>query len=481
MGIVVLVSALGAQDPPPKTEAELSQQVAGALVGFARSAETYKVGSAARRAYEQVLDHYDPNHTAARAGLGWKRVGDEWQEVDPAAKPPPDAATPAQRKSVQTAWERTQKRVGRLHRDFGSLLHAAGDTARATYHWQRSLVFTPEDRAVHDLLGHGEFDGFRGSAEQIAFVQRMRAILAKARELAELAIEVETLPPTALPAELKQVDFQWSGARGPNCQWWVAGSQLEADECVRWNERAVRMLEFLFGDDPDLRQRLKLQPTRWVAVVRTPAQRDRLLERSPSLRDGETLERAKLFGGGSFKTSSGPAGWQRHDVAHDADSAVGHAAKRGTPWFNSGLSEGFVHAMTWLLCGTVQAWYMQLPATAGEEEQSVRDPAAWLKALRADIEAGADWPLAQVPREQMTNFRNPVRHKAWTFVLWLLARHPDEWVHLMVELGGEKQDVAEVQLTFEAMLHRDFGEVEEEWREWVRAGSRIGRASGLPQ
>lgn len=476
-----VAAALGAQNAPrPTTEAELDQQVIQALVGFARSAETWKAPARARAVYEQILDHYDNENASARAGLGWKRVKDEWQVGTPPDKLPKDAATPAQHKLVADAWRVTQKRVAALHKDFGLALDAAGHRARAVHHLGRALVFAPDDVDCHRALGHEEFDGFHGTAEQIEFVKRMREIRAKARDLAEQTIAVEPVPPERLPIELQKTGIEFAGARSRFITYWVAGSAEEAARCAIWNERAVLLLNYLFADPAQRAQYFDSMPTRWIAVLRTSEQRARLLEVSPVALGGETAARVMLYGSKSFSSRSGPAEWFQHD-AHDDDFAVGHATKRGTGWFNPGFGEGLVHTMTALLCNSMHASYFMLPTTRSTATKRPRRPDECLQLLRADIERGEDWPLVQVPRERHENFRDPVRFKSWSFVSWLLARHPDRWVQLLVELGHESRLPEDVAAIFEKVLARKIGEVEAEWREWARAGSSIGRASGLPQ
>lgn len=472
---------LTAQSPAPKNEAELDKQVAQLLIAYARSAESLKLPSAARRVYEQILDHYDIDHPTARAGLGWKKVKDEWQQVTPPDKLPADAATAAQRKQVADAWLLARKRAGALHRELGLALLAAGERPRGSHQLERALAFVPDDQVAHRALGHEEFEGFFGTAEQIAFVQRYRAILAAAREIGTREIAVETPDASRLPAELARTGIAFAGARTKYVTYWVAGTAEEAAQCAIANERAAELLRFLLGDDPATRKYLLVRPVVWVAVLRSAEQRTRLLEVSPTARGSETVERAKLYGGQVFTAAAGKAEWVYHHVDADCDHAAGQYAKRATPWFNPGLSEGFVHTMTWLTCGTTKASYMLLPTTVGQKEDRSASPEQWLQVLRDDIDAGKDWPLVQVPRERLENFRAPVRYKAWSFVTWLLARHPDKWSRLLVELGHEPRLPEDVTRIVAATLDQELGEAEAEWRDWVRRDSPIGRASGLPQ
>jgi hypothetical protein len=488
--VAAAAAALTAQAPPPappKTELELDKQVTAVLVTWARMAESLKLPSRARAVYEQILDHYDVDQPTARAGLGYKRVKGEWQQVTPRDKLPADAGTPAQRKTLADAWAVASRRVAKLHADLGHVLRASGDQARARYQLERAVVFAPDDVALHQALGHEQFDGFHGTAAQIELVKRMRAVFAKAREVAAMDVDVEPVASESAPRELRGVGVPFTGAKSKTVTYWVAGGEPEeAANCVRWHERSLALLQHLLGDDPEVRRHFKPQPVRWVAVLRDDAQRRLLLETCPAARDGETIERAQMFGGQNFAVAGGRAEWvlrrKSDDLANDADHAVALVTKRGTPWFNSGLSEGLVHTMTWLLCGTLDTWYMLLPTTAsGEREPHVREPEPWLRQLRDEIDAGTDWPLLQLPRERMENFRMPVRIKSWSFVTWLLARHPDRWPVLLRELRADPllpEDVAEI---VGRVLEQPIGEVEAEWREWARRDSRLGRASRLPQ
>nr|MBP8300053.1 hypothetical protein [Planctomycetota bacterium] len=71
---LAMAVALPAQTPPSPTQriATVDQQVLQALIGFARAAESAKLPSRARVAYETILEHYDLENPTARKGLGWK-------------------------------------------------------------------------------------------------------------------------------------------------------------------------------------------------------------------------------------------------------------------------------------------------------------------------------------------------------------------------------------------------------------------------
>jgi hypothetical protein len=479
----VLLGPLLAQATAPtkavRTEQQVDQEIARILVGYAKMAESYKAHGEARRIYDQILDHYDLENGQARTGLGWRRVKGEWQQTVADADLPKDAATPAQKKQLSAAWEAACKRVGGLHRDLGLQLLAAAERPRATAQLERALVFLPDDRAVHDGLGHQEFDGFRGTAEQIAFVQRMRAILALGKRLRAQPVEVQPVDAAQMPETLRRTGIAFAGARSSCLTYWVADSQEEAMNCAAANARAELLWRELLATDP-AQDRLRLCPTQWLVVLRNPEQRKRLLEVSPECLGNKPMDQALLVGGTTFHVGGVRAEWVFQYAAGDADHAVGQFTKRGTEGLNSALTEGLVHCATWLLCDSMMSSYIQLAHTGGGAEAPPTAPAEWFRRLQADIDLGQDWPLRQVPREGFQNFRESVRLKAWSFVLWLIARHPDRWVQLLGAMQGERIAEAAVDQAFESVLGRGVGEVEAEWRAFARRGSRIAKAAGLP-
>jgi hypothetical protein len=108
------------------------------------------------------------------------------------------------------------------------------------------------------------------------------------------------------------------------------------------------------------------------------------------------------------------------------------------------------------------------------------DPEVWLDLLRDDIDSEKDWPLVQVLRTRMDNFRDDVRIKAWSFVLRLMARHPDRFGDLMLALADVRDATPEqVAATFARVLGRDLDEAEAEWREWASGSAPIARATGF--
>ena len=145
---------------------------------------------------------------------------------------------------------------------------------------------------------------------------------------------------------------------------------------------------------------------------------------------------------------------------------------------NEGLGEGLNHVMTWILCGSVHTYFADLPKTVAGDAVMPRDPDKWIERLWDEIDQGEDMPLVVVPRERADNFRDSTRLKAWSFMHWMLARYPDKWLPLIDGCGIPKITPEGVEAVFLEVLGRPLEEIEREWRDWARRGSKLGEASG---
>ncbi|MCK5940818.1 MAG: hypothetical protein KAI24_02515 [Planctomycetes bacterium] len=473
--LILLAAAAPAQDDYDERRAEVDQKVVRKLVAFGRRATGLKQAEDARVAFQMVLDHYDIDQPTARKGLGFRKVGDEWVEGKARLGDTVEDAKKAAR--VRREWEKTCKAVGKIHGAFGMELLADGEISRANYQLERALEFSPDVEEWHRALGHEEVDGFFGTGEQVAFVRRFREIREKARELATAAYEVRDLPQSEVPKELRPSGFAFYGARSKHFTHWVIDSQEQARESVQWAERARALSHFVAGDAIS-----KATPRneKYLVILRTHEQFETLLAQSPVTRGKYTFEQAKLFGGSNYKVGKGWAYIENQPLEDSADRVVGHTVRRHfVGRHNDGFGEGCVHAMTWLMVGTLKSHFTKLQHTVTKGMKPLqRRPDDWRERLHAEVAAGNDWPMAQIPRERIDNFRDSVRVKSWSVVLFLMARFPDRWYAFLASLPDVKGlTVEQVEKCFEDELGCTVGKVDAEWREWAREGSRIGRAT----
>ena len=60
---------------------------------------------------------------------------------------------------------------------------------------------------------------------------------------------------------------------------------------------------------------------------------------------------------------------------------------------------------------------------------------------------------------------------------WVIARYPADWRDLAVELHRRQLSEKDVEAAFEKVLGRSVYAIEDEWRDWARAGSPIGEVT----
>ncbi|MBK8100789.1 MAG: hypothetical protein IPK26_27190 [Planctomycetes bacterium] len=354
---------------------------------------------------------------------------------------------------------------------------------RAAHHFEQTLFYDPDDPVAHDKLGHREFAGFRGSDEQIAMVQRVHDIRGKVAELRAWQPEVAPMALSELPAPLDRCGLKLSGARTEGFAIWVHGDQGEANKIAQAAERSLELVEFVIGDRQARQRgvRWRAHGRKWILRLRTAGERDRLQALQPAVFGKETLEDLQRWSG-HFATLGGqPAYVSVGAAGNDADWMTAWVAHEGfCGSANDALGEGFQHAMTWLLCGSMRSWWGRLPGTEASREPLSFDPDEWLTRLKAQIDKGEDWPLAQLPRERLERFRPQVRIKAWSFVLWGICRHPERFISLMFAFpkpdAGLPEQCAAV---FAAELGMTVGELEAEWRDWALEQSAFAKATRL--
>lgn len=469
-------SASIAQDKFELQSKKVDQAVIKALVTYGRRAESLKVSSLARRAYQIILDHYDVEQPTALRGLGYTKGKDGWSESSkPLTK---DTSDERKRKSLERQWSKVTRALGDRHGRLGMELIAAGHISRGNEQLERALSFHPGIRAWHEALGHEELEGFFGTDEQLAFVKRFREMRDIASEVSTKEYATTKLTARAMPFALRKSGLPFVGAKSKHFTHWIVGDPDEAADSLQWAERSFELLKFLAG--PHM-PRSSNKWIAWHAILRNDEQRDALLANSPDTRGKHTLEQAKLFGGSSFKQGKQWATVSWISTPNLQDPIVAHVVQRHfAGGRNKAFSEGLMHTCTWLLCGTTKSYYARLPHTVTKGYKPMpRAPGDWRKRLFDEIDTDTDWQLEQLPRERLDNFRDSARVKAWSFMTFLVARHPQDWAVLYDKMGKSTGLMPEtVAERFEEHLDRSIGELDAEWREWARRGSRIGKVTG---
>jgi hypothetical protein len=362
-----------------KEDKEVAQKCAAILMRFGDFCKSQKLDPRAKEAYDRIISFYEPDHNGARMALGFKKGKDGWQE----AKPPlqwKDKSTDDKRFKVQTEWLAASKGLAKQHRERGLKLVADGsnDIALGAYHLRCAITYDPFDRESHLALGHEEWKApegtsYYGPPEDIAFIKKMREV--ETRALGYAKKEYEITPVSDLPEELKNLGLEMHGAKSKHFTVFTRGTQENADNIVKWGERALDFMEDMIGAAgmKKLRVRERQQQFAFRAYLWTSAEKKDFIEKNPQIfKTREDLERTKQFGNINWVKNNRlcevsqkltPAGMHDHMVAN-----VWQYAFLG---MNDALKEGIMHAAGWYLLATTETRFGALPdkseTTSGPE------------------------------------------------------------------------------------------------------------------
>jgi hypothetical protein len=467
--VLLLVAASPTQAPAnPPSPAALAAEATSAIQRFAKLAGEQRMLGQRRLALERLRDWYAPTDIGVAATLAERR---EWR----------DAGTVEQRRTVVAAWSALATQLGERHRALGQHLIAGDDLRAGAAQFRRCLDWLPDDVAAHAALGHEAFEGTYGTPEDIAFARRYRTLLEKAKELAKQPMVTQPLSPAAIPAEIRAATFAVGGAESGSWHIWTSSKNPEpiAQNLAAQAARARDLVAFVLPDADERRASLaEERRVRWLLVLRSEAEWRQFFAANPQLlatHSGKVPTESWF----QFESSTGPAAVFWHTPSIDNDFVIAHVtmwstAARG----NEGLGQGLVHAMTALLNGTMLTWFGDVPPTsASPSPPASRNALQWLRRLREQIDTGSDVPLLQVPRERLTSFREDVRLKSWSFVTWLIARYPETWAKALLAIDSRTRPLPEdVDRELVKALGRNAGQLEADWRAFVRGDTALWRA-----
>ncbi len=500
--ITVLLGCLPAQGDAQKKEVDLQKTAASLLANFARTAQTQKVATRAKQAYDLILATYDPDNGTARRELGFKKEKTEWVPL-PADKRKKwlDKANYEGRFKVMDEWYKTAVKLGQLHRECGLAFKAAGDEAKARQHLEKAIYYNAMDREANVALGLKEGPGFFGTDEQLAYAARMKVIESKAVELARKKdYAVEALPLDQMPVELKNLqanvppfmkspDINIFGARSAHFTVWTRGTQENADDAVTWAERALDFGVWLLGDKDAKRLQFVARATKtfaWYGFLFTRREREELLKANPNTWEGQpNVEAAMRFGNTEWKAAEGYASVHLGGSPKSIhDTLIAYVFFLGlTQGRNDGMGQGIIHAVTWYMKSTsISRWGALPEGTVGDDALQLPEGTNWwLRTVRDQASSNQDWPMAQVPREKLSRFRNDCRLKSWSFMTWAFAAYPDKWLELYLAMPDTEKSVPtleDVEAVVTKVLGKSTEAVDAEWREWARGDSGVAFGTG---
>ncbi|MFO1077454.1 MAG: CAP domain-containing protein [Planctomycetota bacterium] len=501
--VCLLLAAFGlrpavAQDAFAAEEQDLAKKAASTLMSFASQAKSRKVGQRAKQAYDLVIE-YQADNSQARAALDFEKKNNEWV-LKPEEKRTRwvDKANYENRFKTMDEWYKVCIKLSDLHKKLGLKLKEGGNLGRAAYHLQKAVYYNAMDEEANIALGLEKGPGFYGTPNQIAFAQKMKEIETQAIEIARKDYQVEELPLEGMPKELvaltdaipewmKKPNFDIHGAKSEHFTVWTRGSQENANNAVKWGERALEFGVAVIGQEKAKRIHFVENASRVFAFrvfLWTRKEREEFLKANPHVWQGaKDVDEAMRFINNDWRTDKGLAELETKLAPVQVhDSMIGTTFKYGLGADgNAGMSEGILHAACWYLQSTSITRYGALPTgTVGSSELKLPDTTNWwLRAVRDQATSHTDWPADQVPREQLSRFRNDCRLKTWSFTTFLMAACPDKWLDYYLALPSKKiPTLEEVDAIAEKALGRKLADIEDEWREWARGDSGVAAATG---
>lgn len=509
LALVVGLPAQGtpAAGDPAKKEADLHRTASGTLLTFARTAQTHKVGTRAKQALDLILSVYDPDNQNARRELGFKKEKDQWVPLPPEKRKKwLDKANYEGRFRVMDDWYKTSIKLGQLHREVGLAFRTAGNAEKATFHLEKAVYYNANDRDANVALGLKEGPGFFGTEVQIAYAARMKEIEQKAVEVARKQdYTVTQLPQEQMPEELKNLqlsvpDFMKKpnidifGAKSAHFTVWTRGTQENADDAVKWGERALEFGVFLLGE----KAAKKLQFVEraagsyaWNGFLFTAREREELVKANANIWAGmKDYKEAMRFANTAWQVKDGLAEVKLGGSPKSIhDTMIANVFMSGLcRGRNDGIGQGLIHAATWYMKATsISRWGALPEGTQGDDALELPEGTNWwLRTVRDQASSNQDWELAQIPREKLSRFRNDCRLKTWSFMTWAVAAYPDTWLPFFLELPDADKKIPTLE-DVEAVVVKTLGKpsavIDAEWREWARGDSGVafGTGYGPPQ
>lgn len=476
---------LCAQEKPAPTaaEADLAKSATKILMKFANFARGKKYGPMEKQAYDLILSDYDPDNKRVRKQLDYKLVKGEWEHEPRRSKRTKwvDKANRKNRYQVQQEWRETCQKLAAEHRELG--LSMRDDSGELTDSGKRQLelaiLFDPLDETAHKALGHIGWENggvtYYGTETEVAFMKRLKEIETFALTLARKEFDVQ--PIDQLPEPLAKTGLEMYGAKSEHFTVFTRGTQENADDLVKWGERAIEFLDFVLDNKTESRRvRRIMKSMGWFGFLWTPLEMEDFCE-------ANQIEKGKFknvsVGGGTVLTEGMPSGMM--------DTMIGLTAHYGLgshEMCNAGMLEGVMHASTWFLKSTCMLKFGAEPEGTATEDKLVLPDGAnwWLREMRNQAISRTDMPLNVVPRTELWKFSADARLKTWSFNVWAMARFPDTWWKLAREFADKIPFPAEVETHFEKVCGMPLEQIEAEWRLWAsgRGVTAAGTGYGPP-
>ncbi len=433
-------------------EATIDRAAAAKVAAIGERAAKEGQEATARRILERAIE-LDPNHSAARARLGYRRSGKEWRA--PAATPLGEDSSPAA--------------AGRFLEE----LRAAEDRWATAYvraglkeHYLDVLARLPRNEEVHKALGHEKIGTRYVRPELVAATRRFEEQEQRRREFAAPGNIEETasprVPGVAMRATFRAGERRVSGTLSAEDLQMAAGTAHAAHAFLR----------DLFGEPvqtwgrPDVVFLPREDYERCVTAAFPPGEeRDRWLKKALM----RTAELAVFVADGAERASDTYAHAVAILSAEMWSSPANDPERRLYAWFCEGL--GYFASMALFKTGmtyyTGQGSSAKIPPTVPPPER--RDREGLLAWLQGQVLDGTTEPIRDVCGRTINSLDLLLSLEAWSFLEVLAAYDPEGLRKLPAALRAQQEGAFADRSgrAIEASFGKGFAELEPLWRAFV--------------
>jgi hypothetical protein len=450
-------------------EQQLAQRAVVLLHGAADAFAAARQHARAVALRREILREYAHQDPKALTALGYVQKGDQWQADANQLVPDQDFAGDKKLlRSAETAWTAAQKELGAAHRALAEAAKKADAPGPAMRHWRRVQRFLPKDAAAAAALAEHSFEGFGGSAAELAMLGRARVVRDASDFLRQWPAAVTAVGPGDQPL-LRRAGLAHRACRSEHFA--VAGTlpdeQLTA--VAQWAERAYWLCFPLFG----VPNGVPFQPqrVRSLVLVADPATYGRVLDACRDQFDAARLEFLKTQVDLAYLDVDGESVRflkTKGGLDEALDQAVRGVVQDAGGMLSEGLWEGLGHAACGFLFGRTLTFLLEqsrgATSAGGSGELLKPDLATWRALAERSAWAATDTRSSELVLVHAARFSNEQRVKAWALCDFLCHTAPDQLFALDAAARQERATPPLVETHFAAATGRELAALDTEWR-----------------
>jgi uncharacterized protein YkwD len=434
----------------------------------------------ARAMWQLVLAEYEADDAVAREALGFTKVGSVWQARPDFIYPETDTPNAVAASMLQKKWEALARELGDGHRELAQQLEAAGNQARAQYHFDRALRLVPGDGKSAGALGRKNFEGLVGTEAEINLVKRSRTMDRAVARVIEMPVKTEPASGEP-PAAIKAGNVAVTGVKSEHFTVWGDLETGVLQQLAAYAERGLMFCDEAFAGYqgwppkplPGGHFVYYQKHETWVSVVKANQGRigasevEFLVNNAKANQIGAGQDRVRFCGAEAFDGMR--------------DFAVRQVVQEYSGFGTDGMREGIGHAVVGMFFGR-NLWFLvgqqkQEGTVTGRNDNKLLmpDEEVWQELAVELAWQRTGTPPAQLPLLKAASFPNDGRILAWSFCDYLLRLDPT-LLRALDATSAKARNEGDVKAAFQQATGRSLQELEDGWRHYWTDESPLRRA-----